>query len=99
MLLTLTAGGLGLNLVGANHLLLLDPHWNPQLQLQVADRVYRMGQTKPVSVYKFIAADTIEKKVEAIQDRKQNLTQLILAGSKVSKSTITIGELQEIFRF
>ncbi|KAJ8983650.1 hypothetical protein NQ317_019569 [Molorchus minor] len=62
MLLSLTAGGVGLNLVGANHLFLLDLHWNPQLENQAQDRIYRVGQTKPVFVYKFMATDTIEKK-------------------------------------
>lgn len=52
MLLSLTAGGVGLNLIGGNHLLLLDPHWNPQLEAQAQDRVYRVGQTKPVRIYK-----------------------------------------------
>lgn len=52
MLLSLTAGGVGLNLVGANHLLLVDPHWNPQLEAQAQDRIYRVGQKKPVTIYK-----------------------------------------------
>lgn len=52
MLLSLTAGGVGLNLVGANHLMLLDLHWNPQLESQAQDRVYRVGQKKPVNIYK-----------------------------------------------
>lgn len=52
MLLSLSAGGVGLNLVGGNHLLLLDPHWNPQLESQAQDRIYRVGQTKPVQIYK-----------------------------------------------
>lgn len=52
MLLSLTAGGVGLNLVGANHLFLLDLHWNPQLENQAQDRIYRVGQKKPVFVYK-----------------------------------------------
>lgn len=52
MLLSLTAGGVGLNLVGANNLLLLDPHWNPQLEAQAQDRIYRVGQTKPVQIYR-----------------------------------------------
>lgn len=53
LLLSLTAGGVGLNLVGANHLMLIDLHWNPQLEAQAMDRVYRMGQEKPVTVYKY----------------------------------------------
>lgn len=51
MLLSLCAGGVGLNLCGANHLLLLDPHWNPQLEEQARDRIYRVGQKKPVHIY------------------------------------------------
>lgn len=52
MLLTLTAGGVGLNLIGANHLFLVDLHWNPQLEAQAQDRIYRVGQKKPVTIYK-----------------------------------------------
>lgn len=52
MLLSLTAGGIGLNLVGANYLFLMDLHWNPQLEQQAQDRIYRFGQTKPVNVFK-----------------------------------------------
>lgn len=52
MLLSLTAGGVGLNLIGGNHLMLLDPHWNPQLEAQAQDRVYRVGQLKEVQIYK-----------------------------------------------
>lgn len=52
MLLSLTAGGVGLNLVGANHLMLVDIHWNPQLEQQAQDRIYRFGQTKDVIIYK-----------------------------------------------
>lgn len=53
LLLTLTAGGVGLNLVGANHLFLIDLHWNPQLEAQAQDRIYRVGQKKPVFIYKY----------------------------------------------
>ena len=52
LLLSLTVGGVGLNLVGANHLILLDPHWNPQLEAQAQDRIYRLGQQKDVFIYK-----------------------------------------------
>lgn len=53
LLLSLTAGGVGLNLVGGNHLFLIDLHWNPQLELQACDRIYRMGQTRDVFVHKY----------------------------------------------
>lgn len=52
LLLSLTAGGVGLNLIGGNHLIIVDPHWNPQLEAQAQDRVYRVGQKKPVTIYK-----------------------------------------------
>lgn len=52
LMLSLVAGGVGLNLTGANHLILLDPHWNPQLESQAFDRVYRVGQRKDVQIYK-----------------------------------------------
>lgn len=52
MLLSLGAGGVGLNLVGANHMILVEPHWNPQLEAQACDRLYRLGQEKPVTIYK-----------------------------------------------
>lgn len=54
LLLSLTAGGVGLNLCGANHLFFLDPHWNPQLESQAEDRIYRIGQTKPVTIYRYV---------------------------------------------
>lgn len=53
MLLSLTSGGVGLNLVGANHLFLLDLHWNPQLESQAEDRIYRFGQKRAVNIYKY----------------------------------------------
>ena len=55
MLLSLAAGGVGLNLVGANHLFLLDMHWNPQLEAQACDRVYRVGQTREVKIHRSIS--------------------------------------------
>ena len=54
LLLSLTAGGVGLNLVGGNHLLLIDIHWNPQLEVQAQDRIYRFGQKKNVFIYKLV---------------------------------------------
>ena len=54
LLLSLTAGGVGLNLVGGNHLLLIDIHWNPQLEVQAQDRIYRFGQRKDVFIYKLV---------------------------------------------
>lgn len=52
ILLSLNAGGVGLNLIGGNRLIIFEPHWNPQLESQACDRIYRVGQKKPVQVYK-----------------------------------------------
>ena len=64
LLLSLKAGGVGLNLTAANHLLLLDPAWNPACEWQCFDRTHRMGQTKDVTIYKFITKDSIEEEGE-----------------------------------
>ena len=61
MLLSLTAGGVGLNLVGGNHLIMVDLHWNPALEAQACDRIYRMGQQKTVYIHRF---DCIHKVID-----------------------------------
>lgn len=98
LLLSLTAGGVGLNLVGANHLFLMDLHWNPQLENQAQDRIYRVGQIKPVFVYKFMATDTIEERIKALQDKKLAMAEGILTGTKQAiQSKLTIDDLRMIF--
>jgi len=73
MLLSLKAGGVGLNLTAANHLLLLDPAWNPASEWQCFDRTHRLGQKKEVTIYKYITKDSIEEKMVEIQDKKKGL--------------------------
>ncbi|XP_016954041.1 transcription termination factor 2 isoform X2 [Drosophila biarmipes] len=96
LLLSLTAGGVGLNLIGANHLLLLDLHWNPQLEAQAQDRIYRVGQKKDVIIYKFMCVDTVEQRIKALQDKKLELANGVLTGSTVS-SKLTIDDLKGLF--
>ncbi|XP_017142874.1 transcription termination factor 2 [Drosophila miranda] len=96
LLLSLTAGGVGLNLVGANHLLLLDLHWNPQLEAQAQDRIYRVGQKKDVMIYKFVCLDTVEQRILALQQHKLELANGVLTGSGVS-SKLTIDDLKGLF--
>ncbi|XP_039493622.1 transcription termination factor 2 [Drosophila santomea] len=96
LLLSLTAGGVGLNLIGANHLLLLDLHWNPQLEAQAQDRIYRVGQKKNVTIYKFMCVDTVEQRIKALQDKKLDLADGVLTGAKVS-SKLTIDDLKGLF--
>jgi transcription termination factor 2 len=67
MLLSLNAGGVGLNLIGANRMFLLDIHWNPALEQQAGDRIYRVGQKKNVNIYRFICEETIEERIQTLQ--------------------------------
>ncbi|CAH0563361.1 unnamed protein product [Brassicogethes aeneus] len=98
LLLSLTAGGVGLNLIGANHLFLLDLHWNPQLENQAQDRIYRVGQTKPVFVYKFIATDTIEERIKQLQDKKLDCATSMLTGTKqAGSSKLTLQDIKMLF--
>ncbi|CAG9837848.1 unnamed protein product [Diabrotica balteata] len=98
MLLSLTAGGVGLNLVGANHLILLDLHWNPQLENQAQDRIYRVGQEKPVFVYKVMAADTIEKRILDLQEKKLGIASAMLTGTvQAARNKLSIEDLKLLF--
>jgi superfamily II DNA or RNA helicase len=73
MLVSLKAGGTGLNLTAADHVFLCDPWWNPAVEAQAADRTHRIGQDKPVFVYRLVAADTVEERILALQARKRSL--------------------------
>uniref|UniRef100_A0A1A9Z4L3 Transcription termination factor 2 n=1 Tax=Glossina pallidipes TaxID=7398 RepID=A0A1A9Z4L3_GLOPL len=98
LLLSLTAGGVGLNLVGANHLLLFDLHWNPQLEAQAQDRIYRVGQKKNVVIYKFMCKETVEERIKALQDHKLAMADSILTGAKASQSSkLTLDDLKGLF--
>ncbi|KZC14429.1 PREDICTED: transcription termination factor 2-like [Dufourea novaeangliae] len=98
LLLSLTAGGVGLNLVGGNHLLLLDIHWNPQLEVQAQDRIYRFGQKKNVFIYKFICEDTIEERIKHLQEKKMEIAQNVLSGDKnTAVSKLTLNDLKSLF--
>ncbi|XP_029158221.1 transcription termination factor 2 isoform X2 [Nylanderia fulva] len=99
LLLSLTAGGVGLNLVGGNHLLLFDIHWNPQLETQAQDRIYRFGQTKNVYIYKFICTDTIEERIKALQERKLEIAHNVLSGDNNAGMKLTLNDLKSLFGF
>uniref|UniRef100_A0A0N4ZMK8 DNA repair and recombination protein RAD5B n=1 Tax=Parastrongyloides trichosuri TaxID=131310 RepID=A0A0N4ZMK8_PARTI len=82
MLLSLKAGGVGLNLVGANHIFMLDLHWNPFMEDQACDRIYRIGQTKDVYIHKFVCKNTIENRVLDLQEKKRELSNQFLGENK-----------------
>ena len=77
-LISLKAGGLGLNLVAADYVFLLDPWWNPAVEAQAIDRTHRIGQSRHVFAYRLIARDTVEEKVLALQDTKRRLADAVI---------------------
>jgi superfamily II DNA or RNA helicase len=79
-LISLKAGGLGLNLTAAEYVFLLDPWWNPAVEAQAVDRAHRIGQTRPVFAYRLIAKDTVEEKVLELQKSKRALADAIVGG-------------------
>jgi superfamily II DNA or RNA helicase len=92
MLLSLKAGGTGLNLTAADHVFLLDPWWNPAAEDQAADRAHRIGQERPVLVHRLIAADSVEERILALQERKRALASVATDGGAQALG-ITRGDL------
>ena len=86
MLLSLKAGGVGLNLTAADHVFLLDPWWNPAAEDQAADRAHRIGQDRPVMIYRLVARDTVEERVLALQASKRALAAAALDGAEAAAS-------------
>jgi non-specific serine/threonine protein kinase len=96
-LISLKAGGVGLNLTAADYVIHVDPWWNPAVEMQATDRTHRIGQTKPVFVYKLITRDTVEEKILQLQDQKRALVaQLISAEGGVFKS-LTRDDVEVLF--
>jgi len=83
-LISLKAGGTGLNLTAADHVFFLDPWWNPAVEQQAADRAHRIGQTRPVFVYRLVAKDTVEEKILLLQDKKRALAAVALSGGQAA---------------
>jgi len=81
MLVSLKAGGTGLNLTAADHVFLLDPWWNPAAEDQAADRAHRIGQERPVMVHRLVTKDTVEERVLALQQKKREIAAAALEGS------------------
>ena len=92
-LISLKAGGTGLNLVGADHVIHLDPWWNPQAEQQATDRAHRIGQTRPVMVYKLVARDTAEERILELQDRKRALFEATLEAGRLRVDKLTRDDL------
>ncbi len=83
-LISLKAGGTGLNLTAADYVIHMDPWWNPAIEDQASDRAHRMGQKRPVTVYRLVAKDTIEDKIVALHHQKRDLANSLLEGGELS---------------
>ncbi|RLP82272.1 DEAD/DEAH box helicase [Mycetocola lacteus] len=95
-LLSLRAGGVGLNLTAADYVFLLDPWWNPAAENQAIDRAHRIGQTRHVFVYRMIARDTIEEKVLALQRKKAALFDAMFAGDDAVGAALTAEDIRAL---
>ena len=93
-LISLKAGGFGLNLSEADYCFLLDPWWNPAVETQAIDRTHRIGQTRPVMVYRMIARDTIEEKVVALARRKAALFSGVMDDGDLFASSLTAADIR-----
>ncbi len=93
LLLSLKAGGTGLNLTAADHVVLLDPWWNPAVEDQAADRAHRIGQDKPVMVHRMVAADTVEERILALQEQKRELARAAIGTGAAVAGGLTRDDL------
>ncbi len=93
-LISLKAGGLGLNLTAADYVFLLDPWWNPAVETQAIDRAHRVGQTRQVFAYRLICRGTVEEKIAELQEKKRSLADAILDGNKSVMKNLTTEDLE-----
>ncbi len=93
-LVSLKAGGLGLNLTAADYVFLLDPWWNPAVEAQAIDRAHRIGQERPVFAYRLIAADTVEERIIELQARKRQLADAIISADNSGLAGLTREDLE-----
>ena len=96
-LISLKAGGTGLNLTGADHVVHLDPWWNPASEAQATDRAHRIGQARPVVAYKLVARGTVEEKVLELQAKKRHLFTAAIDTGRLDLSGLTLEDLEACF--
>jgi superfamily II DNA or RNA helicase len=96
-LISLKAGGTGLNLTAAETVIHYDPWWNPAVERQATDRAHRIGQTKPVFVHKLVATDTVEERILELQSRKADLANALLEGSENKKVALAAEDIDMFF--
>jgi superfamily II DNA or RNA helicase len=95
-LISLKAGGTGLNLTAADYVFLLDPWWNPAVEAQAIDRTHRIGQTRPVFAYRIVARDTVEERILELQERKRALAGSIFAGDESLVASLDAEDLRNL---
>ncbi|GAB2721796.1 hypothetical protein GCM10011495_34350 [Hymenobacter frigidus] len=95
-LISLKAGGVGLNLTAADYVFILDPWWNPAVEAQAVDRAHRIGQLRPVFTYKFITQGTVEEKILALQRRKLALVSELIATDEAVIKNLTREDIEEL---
>ena len=96
-LISLKAGGTGLNLTAADTVVIFDPWWNPSVENQAVDRAHRIGQTKPVNVYRLLTIGTIEEKIQALKQKKQQLFDAVVNESGDLFRKLTWDDVRELF--
>lgn len=96
-LISLKAGGLGLNLTAADYVIHLDPWWNPAIEDQASDRAHRIGQKRPVTIYRLVAENTIEEKIIKLHNSKRDLAESLLEGSDQS-AKLSLNELMDLIK-
>lgn len=97
-LISIKAGGVGLNLTEADYVFILDPWWNPAVEQQAVDRSHRIGQTRNVFIYRFISKDTVEEKIAALQVRKKSLATALITTEESFVKSLSSDDLQELLR-
>ena len=95
-LISIKAGGLGLNLTEADYVFILDPWWNPAVEAQAIDRAHRIGQKKKVFTYKFITRNTVEEKILTLQKRKLKLTTELITTEESFMKQLTRDDINQI---
>ena len=96
-LISLKAGGVGLNLTAADYVIHMDPWWNPAVEDQASDRAHRIGQTRPVTIYRLVAEGTIEEQIVDLHRHKRHLAEQLLEGTDAT-ARLSTEELVELLR-
>ncbi|MGD9899230.1 MAG: DEAD/DEAH box helicase, partial [Calditrichaceae bacterium] len=96
-LISLKAGGTGLNLTAADYVIHYDPWWNPAVEMQATDRAYRIGQTRKVFAYKLISKDSVEEKIVKLQNQKRELVESLISTEESFFKSLSKTDIIELF--